>query len=117
MFVVSAGVSTDCVDKGGSNLTMISFPCFELDSWTCVCSATAFLLEYTWANLELTRLRWLRYGLFRKLRLKFGHISWNMREIKGFKRFKRFTSIIFHHWNLPQKIRFEREKKEYVDKK
>ena len=40
-------VSPGCVCKGGFDLTMISFPGFELDSWTCFCSGMAFSLEYT----------------------------------------------------------------------
>jgi hypothetical protein len=45
--VRSIEVSTDCVCKGGLNLTMISFPEFELDSWTYVSFGIAFLCEYT----------------------------------------------------------------------
>ena len=43
-------VSPGCVCKGGSDLTVISFPGSELDSWTCFCSGMAFSLEYTLGN-------------------------------------------------------------------
>ena len=43
-------VSPSCVCKGGSDLTVVSFPTFELDSWTCFCSGMAFSLEYTLGN-------------------------------------------------------------------
>ena len=45
--VESVEVLLGCVCKGGSDLTVISFPGFELDSWTCFCSGMAFSLEYT----------------------------------------------------------------------
>ena len=43
-------VSPGCVCKGGLDLIVISFPRFELDSWTCFCSRMAFSLEYTLGN-------------------------------------------------------------------
>ena len=43
--VESVEVSPSCVCKGG----------FELDSWTCFCSAMAFSLEYTLGNCEKLR--------------------------------------------------------------
>ena len=53
-------VSPGCVCKGGSDLTVISFPRSdlavisfprsELDSWTCFCFEMAFSLEYTLGN-------------------------------------------------------------------
>ena len=51
--VESVVVSPGCVCKGGSNLTVISFPGSELDSWTCLCSGMAFSLEYTLGNYGL----------------------------------------------------------------
>ena len=45
--VESVEVSPSCVCKGGSDLTVISFPGSELDSWTCFCSGMAFSLEHT----------------------------------------------------------------------
>ena len=48
--VESMEVSPGCVCKGGSDLTMISFPRSELDSWTCFCSEMVFSLEYTLGN-------------------------------------------------------------------
>ena len=48
--VESVEVSPGCVCKGGSDLTVISFPRFELDSWTCFCSGMTFSLEYTLGN-------------------------------------------------------------------
>ena len=48
--VESVEVSLVYVCKGGSNLTVISFPGSELDSWTCLCSGMAFSLEYTLGN-------------------------------------------------------------------
>ena len=43
-------VSPGCVCKGGSNLIVISFLGYELDSWTYFGSGMAFSLEYTLAN-------------------------------------------------------------------
>ena len=43
-------LSVESVEVGGSNLTMISFPRSELDSWTCFCSGMTFSLEYTLGN-------------------------------------------------------------------
>ena len=40
-------VSPGCVCKGGSDLSVISFPGSELDFWTYFCSGMAFSLEYT----------------------------------------------------------------------
>ena len=40
-------LSVESVEVGGSNLTMISFPRSELDSWTCICFGMTFSLEYT----------------------------------------------------------------------
>ena len=48
--VESMEVSPGCVCKGELDLTMISFLGFELDSWTCFCSAMTFSLEYTLGN-------------------------------------------------------------------
>ena len=45
--VESMEVSPSCVCKGGSDLTVISFPGSELDSWTCFYFGMAFSLEYT----------------------------------------------------------------------
>ena len=45
LFVESVEVSPGCVCKGGSDLTVISFPRSELDSWTCFCFGMAFSLE------------------------------------------------------------------------
>ena len=45
--VESVEVSPSCVCKGGSDLTVISFPGSKLDSWTCFCSGMAFSLEHT----------------------------------------------------------------------
>ena len=42
--VESVEVSLGCLCKGGSDLTVISFPRFELDSWTYFCSGMAFSL-------------------------------------------------------------------------
>ena len=47
LFVESVEVAPGCVCKGGSDLTVISFPGSELDSRTCFCSGMAFSLEYT----------------------------------------------------------------------
>ena len=47
LFVESMEV---CVCKGGSDLTMISFPGSESDSWTCFGSGMAFSLKYTLGN-------------------------------------------------------------------
>ena len=49
--VESMEVSLGCVCKGGSDLTVISFPGSELNSWTCFDSGMAFSLEYTLGNL------------------------------------------------------------------
>ena len=49
--IESVKVSPGCVCKGGSDLTVISFPGFELDSWTCFCSGMAFSLELHLRNL------------------------------------------------------------------
>ena len=46
--VESVEVSPGCVC--GSDLSVISFPGFELDSWTCFCSRMTFSLEYTLGN-------------------------------------------------------------------
>ena len=43
-------VSPGCVCKGGSDLTVISFPRSESDSWTYFGSGMAFSLEYTLGN-------------------------------------------------------------------
>ena len=48
--VESVEVSLGCVCKGGADLTVISFPGSELDSWTCFCSGMTFSLEYTLGN-------------------------------------------------------------------
>ena len=48
--VESVEVSPGCVCKGGSNLIVISFPGFELDSYTCFGSGMTFSLEYTLGN-------------------------------------------------------------------
>ena len=48
--VESMEVSLGCVCKGGFDLTMISFPGSELDSWTCFGYGMAFSLEYTLGN-------------------------------------------------------------------
>ena len=50
LFVESVEVSPNCVCKGRSDLTVISFPRSELDSWTCFCSGMTFSLEYTLGN-------------------------------------------------------------------
>ena len=42
--VESMEISPSCVCKGGSDLTVISFPGSELDSWTYFCSGMAFSL-------------------------------------------------------------------------
>ena len=44
--VESVEVSPGCVCKGGFDLTVISFPGSELDSWTCFCYGMTFSLEY-----------------------------------------------------------------------
>ena len=43
----SVEVSPGCVCKGGSDLTVISFPGYELDYWTCLFAGMTFFLEYT----------------------------------------------------------------------
>ena len=48
--IESMEVSPGCVCKGGSDLTIISFPGSELDTWTCFGSRMAFSLEYTLGN-------------------------------------------------------------------
>ena len=48
--VESMEVSPGCVCKGGSDLTVISFPGSELDSWTYFGFGMAFSLEYTLGN-------------------------------------------------------------------
>ena len=48
--VESMEVSLGFVSKGGSNLTVLSFPRSELDSWTCFDSGMTFFLEYTLGN-------------------------------------------------------------------
>ena len=48
--VESVEVSSGCVCKGGSDLTMILFPGSKLDSWTCFCSGMTFFLKYTLGN-------------------------------------------------------------------
>ena len=48
--VESMKVSLGCVCKGGSDLTLISFPGSESDSWSCVGSGMAFSLECTLGN-------------------------------------------------------------------
>ena len=45
--VESVEVSPGCVCKGGSDLTVISFPGSELDYWTCFYFGMTFSLEYT----------------------------------------------------------------------
>ena len=50
LFVESMEVSPGYVCKGGSNLTVISFPGSKSDSWTCFGSVMAFSLEYTLGN-------------------------------------------------------------------
>ena len=50
LFVESMEVSPGCVCKGGSDLTVISFPGSKLDSWTYFGSGMAFALEYTLGN-------------------------------------------------------------------
>ena len=45
--VESMEVLPGCVWKGGYDLTVISFPGFELNSWTYFDSGMAFSLEYT----------------------------------------------------------------------
>ena len=51
LFVESMEVSPGCVCKGGSDLTMISFPGSESNSWTGFGYGMAFSLEYTLGNL------------------------------------------------------------------
>ena len=48
--IESVEVSPSCVCKGGSNLTVISFPGSELDSWACFGFGMVFSLEYTLGN-------------------------------------------------------------------
>ena len=60
--VESMEVSPSCVCKGGSNLTVISFLGFELDSWTCYCSGMTFSLEYTLENCGKLRVTLARTG-------------------------------------------------------
>ena len=43
-------VSPACVCKGGSDLIVISFPGYELGSWTCFGFGMAFSLEFTIGN-------------------------------------------------------------------
>ena len=50
LFVESMEVSPSCVCKSRSYLTVISFPGFESDSWTCFDFGMAFPLEYTLGN-------------------------------------------------------------------
>ena len=50
LYVESMEVSLDCVCKGGFDLTVISFPGSELDSWTCFDSGMTFSFEYTLGN-------------------------------------------------------------------
>ena len=49
-YVESMEVSPGCVCKGGSNLTVISFPGSKSDSWTCFSSGMTFALDYTLGN-------------------------------------------------------------------
>ena len=44
LFVESMEVSPGCACKGGSDLTVISFPGSKLNSWTCFGSGLAFSL-------------------------------------------------------------------------
>ena len=62
LFVESVEVSPGCVCKGGSDLTVISFPGFELDSWTCFGFGMAFSLEYTFGNCGKLRVTLSRTG-------------------------------------------------------
>ena len=62
LFVELVEVSPDCVYKGGYDLTVISFPGSELDSWTCFCSEMAFSLEYTLENCGKLRVTLARTG-------------------------------------------------------
>ena len=48
--VESMEVSSGCVCKSGSDLTVISFPGFESDFWTCFGYGMTFSLEYTLGN-------------------------------------------------------------------
>ena len=49
--------SPDCVCKGGSDLTMISFPGSELDSRTYFGSGMTFSLKYTLGNYGKLRVK------------------------------------------------------------
>ena len=62
LFVESVEVSPSCVCKGGSDLTVVSFPTFELDSWTCFCSGMTFSLEYTLGNYGKLQVTLARIG-------------------------------------------------------
>ena len=53
--VESMEVSPGFVCKGGSDLTVISFPGHESDSWTYFDSGMAFSLEYILGNCEKLR--------------------------------------------------------------
>ena len=55
LFVESMEVSPGFVCKGGSDLTVISFPGPESDSWTYFGYGMAFSLEYTLGNCEKLR--------------------------------------------------------------
>ena len=48
--IESIEVSPGCVCKSGSDLTVISFPRSELESWTYFDSGMAFSLEYMFAG-------------------------------------------------------------------
>ena len=56
LYVELVEVSPGCVCKGESNLIVISFPRFELDSWTCFCYGMTFSLKYTLGNCGKLRL-------------------------------------------------------------
>ena len=60
--VESVEVSSGCVCKGGSALTVILFLGFELDSWTCFCFGMTFSLEYTLGNCGKLRVTLARIG-------------------------------------------------------
>ena len=60
--IESMEVSPDCVCKGGYDLTMISFPGSESDSWTCFGSGMGFSLEYTLGNCGKLRVTLAEIG-------------------------------------------------------
>ena len=72
LFVESVEVSPGCVCKGGFDLTVISFPGSELESWICFCFGMAFSLEYTFGNCGKLRVTLAGIGNDTSLVVKLG---------------------------------------------